>query len=496
MTTARAHEGTIVHRNANADVPDALWKAIIEKYPTYSGCAVPSDGNIIEVSLQAGGLTVEAIQEMVKQYQDKPMQFHFGSGPDNVSEDSVQPFNAIEALFTVANPDSTQGEQMFPVVTVMMDGAYERYSEPGSVHSPSFFAFNKHLRPLLHKIWDEILDEDPEKMSKFLEAVKSPLTQFAITGMSTGDGTVSIMPASGSPLSLTTGRPRVEYPWGYTTFAGYSEEPAKTVTGQVGRIVGQIGRIIKPAAAPAAAPAAKPDELVILDGKTKQTTQTAVPPNSGIKKNKKFRGDKNLSGTKLKDQYIDEAGFCPPDFHKRPEVDIMDGFTPKSQRDKTVAQPTVDKSVVTAVVPIMGPKVLEAILDEFVKKIKSDPNMLVTDGELNKLEKTYPTFTQAIGLKEGLDDLTNLSYEALIMLAQKYPDGTALLNFEYALDRRKLKARLAKLEEENAAQLADIERLTNPQLPIGLQKPAAAPVAAAAPTPAAAPAFGRIIKRA
>jgi hypothetical protein len=419
-----AHKGLIVVKKKDQLLPDAFLEKTVTAYKSCYGCAIIThDGapELIELS-STEAPTVDAVNQIQKEFKDKIIVFHFGDFPAGFNEDDKQPFVLLE------------DDNKKPIMVGFLEGDFNGFAKAGSSHSDAFFVVNEYLKPRLK----EDYQKNNNSMLALVGSIKSPRTKRELEAQMGESGTITLMPITGDMTSFVRGANHADFPAFWTSNAlGYGE--GTTAVGLAAQLKQKMG---KSAAALLGAVAGPKSDLPPKPPKTETATAPVIETEL-----KMGSPERNWSKNQKKNWYEKYAGFVPPNYKDCPQVPIKNpgkiiksvtelvpsqesGYPPREKDITTHHIPHDEKAVVVEVIPVIPPSE-KTKLTELFKILNTSGQRMPTDvDDIARIEGKYATFAQVSGLK-GLEDTFNLPYTFLCDLCKECPKAAALLIMNY-----------------------------------------------------------------
>lgn len=406
----------------------------------------------------ANGVNEAFIKDLVetqKAFEDDPMMFVF---MDKVISGEEQPY----AIVADANKDF--------LLAGFAEGKFRNFipTAGDDGHTNEWWMFNKYLKPKLtkmhtqvglHSMWDELQDD----------VIKAELEGLG----DTAGGTLVLFDSNGREMCFTNSDKFRKFSWGYASDhldIAEADEHKTTDTAVEEEIVGEtrVQKLKRLKAAKAAAEAAAPiiagAQQSETTGKTEQTSSATYPADTGTEYMNITPPDEITSNNKLKQWYqttsLKYSGYShlPKEWKERvalrckkpvtlvkPTVvkDFKEIPKDKIEEIKSNTKPIAStepikqpekKGVAEEVLPIISPKVKEAVSEEFGDKIldKNSMEIPLNPEKLQEEEKKFPTYWEATGISRDITD--RYSDEARRDLCRKYPDAAAVLLKNYMID--------------------------------------------------------------
>ena len=105
---------------------------------------------------------------------------------------------------------------------------------------------------------------------------------------------------------------------------------------------------------------------------------------------------------------------------------------PKAIASVEPIQQPVKKAVTEERLPLMSPKVVESVVEDFKELDKSSNRLPVSPADIQLLEHENPSFWEKTGIPRDTTD--TWPFETFLDLAQKYPKAAAILACNYRAD--------------------------------------------------------------
>lgn len=420
---------TFLKKAGEAIAGDFIVKAA-DLYPHMMGAALVHQGKIA-VAMGAGKATREKIDQVSTKYFDRDIVFYMGNTDGNVGTENLQPYTLIK-----------QGDKTELVAFLV--GGFESHAQMESAHPNAFFAAHKTLVPKVNKLYDRL----GKKMDVFMDD-KNGIQPEDLDGLIAEDTVITFVSSNGRTLCFGDLETLNDYTWGWSTDScGYVEEaaPVRTepATPQPTDDLGMFDTTeVKGSDAPrSTGPRITGDRSMasaVVDLNVGPKTSTALPVKRGAP-------PATIQGKQsLKAWYNKNAGFCPPNFKDRPEVNLKVDATSvatgapmptMAEAHKTIESfkkdtAVHDKAVAANALPVERPKIpiISAANREkiglLLKQVDINSQEVVDVDYIAKMESKNPSFCEQMGY--NMEDTFRWTIEMMTDLAKHYPEDFAIL---------------------------------------------------------------------
>ena len=404
-----SQKGTIVFKKKELLIPEGYLDAVLKAMPSGVGYAYHDHSDKkpnLYVERGNGKNEVKDIMNVQNDTVDNEVLFWFTLGDHEIADEDLQPF-------VVLGKEVIQDGGIDPYschAVGFAEGDFFNYIPTGSDHSNEYFLFNKYLIPRLLRMGDDA--------GKMFDALRDDLNKMDIVGQLGARGNIVLLSNTGRIIPFIKNENYREFEWGWTTNNhGYTEGTAETTTkSKLGGRLQQLGRKVMGKPIASTEPVKQPDKPTPVE--PPKTDTADVKRYQEIEAYTDF--PQGLSNNSLKQAYKNALGYLPSNWKDRPRIKFkkkilvqgpVSDIKPKSTTikdfkdlDKYATKvEDKDKAVTAETLPILPPKIIEAIKADFLTVDKSsraipDPEQIMAD------MKKYPSFWEQFGIKKEITD--------------------------------------------------------------------------------------------
>jgi hypothetical protein len=407
----RTFDSVIVYKAKDQSVPEAFFKKLSDEGFTSCVGLAASINNKVFMEVKPDAMEPEDLAAMTEEHKALEMVLHFGEYPDDFDkDDDVQPHVVLR------NDDAE------PIVVAFLRGDFSEWEddEDANKRSNEYFAAQTQLVPMMNKLFTRA----EESMDTFVEdLLTNPKTHRAIRSLYGDEGTVVLLTSNNKILLLSGEKDEDQnnFDWGWVTnnfeykeidTRTHEPEPEQKTFFKKKKVI---------AKAPAETPVAedKPQnqeelkkEFADKIAEAKSTTalpalvmtkRIAVPGNMSQQKRKHWIKNKQrehgMPAPKDLPSDWKHCKFITVPLNPMVLKDLKD--IPKDVITSTLrdSEPgLLPKSTVENLVNKFLPTVKEKMIDINNKEVFNPPH-------LQSLEREYPSFIEAIGLKDVRETL-------------------------------------------------------------------------------------------
>jgi hypothetical protein len=410
-----ANRAVVIFKKPGCVVPKDYMEKVAASFKTCIGIAMCDGSSLETAALEGDGINVDKFMKqqeavykdaaclIVAEHRDLPVE---KDGMD------LQPYVIL----------STGGE---PAVCVAMEGDFAGGNEK-SARPPEFFLASTYLTDKFKPLF-EAVDGD---VKKFMHAISGKATGQDMASRWKTRGTMVFLASNGEHVEFHVNPLMKEFDWGFTSNS--MELTAVAPSAPAPEVKTEKKLTIQ-------------ERLALLDKEEEEEsptkekeTDTKIPDTAGVDQDERIGPpDKVIKNEKLRAWYEENFGFLPPEYKKRPTLPrglrtkhlqemAKKGGQAEAVKDFKDLSQVVEKSKPEGELPIIGPKLREAVQEFWEKEAKPPaPDKIEHEAKIAGSSQIGKTLEESLGW----------SFDSRKDMAHKYPMFAALMwqeiNYKY-----------------------------------------------------------------